>query len=147
MINKKRNKLLALALAIMLAIYVLANVFSNENRIDRLVTRNLSFLNECVKSKSYNEIYKLKTIKKITPYTYNKNEAYIDFYCYGFGLVPSSIYYGFYYTSKDEPVGFQAVPVEFRKDGDGWRWEEQGGDNWQYTRKIAEHWYYYKAGF
>ncbi len=144
---KKSYKWIAIALTLILVIYIVFGVFSYENRINRLVTFNLSFLNQCIKNNAYNEIYRFKAVKSITPYDSKSNELFIDFYCYGLGLVPSSIYYGFYYTSKNEPKGFQNVYVKFEPDGDGWRWKEPSGDNWQYTKKITDHWYYYEAGF
>jgi len=104
-------------------------------------------LNECIENKTYDKIYKIRGIKQITPYSLSENKLYMDFFCNGFGIVPSSIYYGFYYVSNDEPTGFQAVPVKFEPDGDGWKWRELNGDNWNYTEKIADHWYYYEAGF
>jgi len=112
-----------------------------------MVNNNRDFLNECVQKKDYDKTNEIRRIKKITPYYLSGNELYIDLYCYGSGLVPSSTYYGFYYTSNDEPVGFQAAPVKLEVDGDGWKWIESNGDNRYYTEKIADHWYYYEAGF
>ena len=43
--------------------------------------------------------------------------------------------------------GFQDVPVEFVKSGNGWSWAESEGDNTQYTERIAAHWYWYEAKF
>lgn len=57
------------------------------------------------------------------------------------------LYKGFYYSEDDEPHGFQDVPVEFVKSGNGWSWAESEGDNTQYTERIAAHWYWYEAKF
>lgn len=143
---RKKSKWIVISLSVIFVIYILSKIFTYENRIESLVTKNISFLNQCIEYKVYDKIYKIKAVKQITPYASN-NELVIDFYCYGFGIVPSSIYYGFYYTSKDEPKGFQNVDVKFIPYKNGWKWEEERGDNWQYTRKIADHWYYYEAGF
>jgi type I restriction enzyme M protein len=45
-----------------------------------------------------------------------------------FGLIPSTTYKGFYYSEDDEPHGFQDVPVEFVKSGNGWSWAESEGE-------------------
>ena len=84
-------------------------------------------MNECVENKAYDKIYEINKIKSITPYYLSANELYIDFYCYGLGLVPSSTYYGFYYVSNDEPLGFQSTPPEI---GIRWRWVEMERIQW-----------------
>jgi hypothetical protein len=70
-----------------------------------------------------------------------------DFYNNYRIIVPSGVYYGFYYHSVDEPIGFQGESVPLTKDGQGWSWRQSEGDNWYYTEKIADNWYYYEAGF
>lgn len=122
-----------------------------KEKIFFLVYSNKDFLNECVKNNTYKNAYKIVGIKQITSYQLSNNEIYIDFYCTGTGLVPSSVYYGFCYISNDQPLGFQARPVKLKPDGKGWRWEERwenpNGDNWNYIEKITDNWYYYEAGF
>lgn len=120
---------------------------SHKDRITKLVNKNQAFLNECIENKDYDKIYDMKGIKSITPYSLSDDELYIDFYCYGFGIVSSSIYYGFYYSSNDEPVAYQATQMQLEPDGDGWKWQQLNGDNHYYTEKIANNWYYYKVGF
>lgn len=120
---------------------------SKKDKILRLVNNNLNFLNQCVENKDYDKIYKIKEVKRIRRYYVSDDEIYIDFYCYGFGIVPSSVYYGFYYVSDDEPMGFQGVSVKLEPYGDGWKWKEVNGDNAYYTEKIKDHWYYYEASF
>lgn len=146
--NSTKNKIVII---IFICIFAISLFFifnhSNKDKILRLVNNNLDFLNECVENKTYDKIYEIKKIKSITPYYLSANELYIDFYCYGLGLVPSSTYYGFYYVSNDEPLGFLATPVKLESDGDGWKWRESNGQNWYYTEKISDHWYYYEAGF
>lgn len=71
----------------------------------------------------------------------------VEFCTGSFGLVPSTTYKGFYYSEDDEPHGFQDVPIEFVKSGNGWSWAESEGDNTQYTERIAAHWYWYEAKF
>jgi hypothetical protein len=147
----KKGKLFIICFIIFFTVIVLSFIFishqSNKDKVEKIVTTNQDLLNECIQNKTYDQLYKIKGIKNITPYTKENNELYIDFYCYGFGIVPSSIYYGFYYSSNDKPMGFQAAPVKLDVDGNGWQWQETNGDNYYYTEKITSHWYYYKAGF
>lgn len=147
-LKSKRYKKARLFFVFIITISVIFTLKStNEDKIFKLVNNNLSFLNECIENKTYDKIYQIKTIKEITPYSLGGKGLYIDFYCYGLGIVPSSIYYGFYYVSNDKPLGFQAVTVNLESDGDGWKWKEPNGDNWYYTKRIADNWYYYEAGF
>jgi len=62
-------------------------------------------------------------------------------------LVPSSVYYGFYYSVDGKPARLQGVDYELIKEGNGWIWSEKDGDNWYYTEQILDNWYYFKAGF
>jgi hypothetical protein len=148
MLLKVLKKLVIAFIVIILAVsFILNSSILLKYKIEWSVRHNLNYLNECIENGTYDKIYRIKGIRNITPYTLNDKELYIDFYCYGFGFVPGSIYYGFYYSSNDEPVGFQAVPVKLEPQGDGWKWKQIGGDNVYYTEKIAKNWYYYKAGF
>jgi len=146
--NIKKYKMVKIGLICIVAIsmfFIFNN--SNKDKIVKLVNNNREFMNECVEDKDYEKIHEIRGIKKITPYYLSGNELYIDLYCYGSGLVPSSTYHGFYYSSNDEPIGFQAAPVKLESDGYGWKWIESNGDNRYYTEKIADHWYYYEAAF
>ena len=64
-----------------------------------------------------------------------------------FGLVPSTGYYGCYYSPDDVPRPFQNAPVPLVQTDDG-RWEWTGeGDNHGTTSKIKDGWYYFEAHF
>jgi hypothetical protein len=125
----------------------LTNFFSYKNKVFRMVKRNTDLLNHSIQSASYDAAYKIKGVKDIRAYTNSDGTPLIDYFCYGFGLVPSSVYYGFYYSGNSKPAGFQGVNYELSKEGNGWAWFEKSGDNWYYTEKISGNWYYYKAGF
>ena len=77
----------------------------------------------------------------------NAKTGMVQFDVGGFGLVPSSSYWGFYYSPGDEPMGFDGAEVEFTESGKGWLWQEEKGDNRNYTEKITDNWYYFKAEF
>ena len=74
-------------------------------------------------------------------------ENVVAFYMGGFGLAPSSVYYGFYYSPEDIPVGTgEGQLVKAEGDNAGWSWQGYG-DNGGEIRKIKPHWYYYKCWF
>jgi len=148
MTNKKKYKIALIAFICIIAVLQFrSSINSNKSKIIEIVNNNLDILNESVKNNDYDTAYKINGIEKIESYYLGGNNAFVDFYCSGSGLVSSSIYYGFYYVNPDEPLGFQATRVKLEADGDGWKWEETNGDNYYYTEKIIDHWYYYEAGF
>ncbi len=71
----------------------------------------------------------------------------VQFFSGGFGLVPSSTYYGFYYSEDDVPVAYANSNNKLTVVSDNeWAWDD-GTDNGGITKKISEHWYYYEAWF
>lgn len=71
----------------------------------------------------------------------------VDFFVTGFGLVPSSTYYGFYYLPEDLPLMYMDGMAKLTKYEEG-AWEWQGaGDNGGIIKKITDGWYYYEASF
>lgn len=143
------KRILIVVLLIIAVIFLNSRIrsYSRKNKIFKMVTDNIELLNESVSSGEYDEAYKIKGIEDISTYRTSTGRLYIDYYCYGFGIVPSSIYYGFCYVAEDKPIGFQGTDVKLTKSGSGWAWQEPSGDNYCYTEKITDHWYYYEAGF
>lgn len=146
---KKRKILKRIIISILVVAFAvfLINFFSYKNRIYRMVRGNMDLLNHSIDSELYDEAYKIGSIKDISEYTTSYGNLVIDYFCYGFGLVPSSVYYGFYYSGDGKPAGFQGVNYELIKKGNGWTWSEKGGDNWYYTEQILDNWYFFNAGF
>ena len=75
----------------------------------------------------------------------NPKDAFGEFTCDGWGLTPSSSYYGFYY-SPNGPRAFQGVETELTPHEGGYAWQAEG-DNHGFTREIGEGFYYYEAHF
>ena len=74
-------------------------------------------------------------------------EDVVAFYMGGFGLAPSSVYYGFYYSPEDIPVGTgEGQLVKAEEDSACWSWQGYG-DNGGGIRRIKPNWYYYKCWF
>lgn len=78
---------------------------------------------------------------------YETHSGCVDFCMGGFGLVPSTVYWGVIYTTEDTPVGFQGLDVDYIWDGEGWYWQEENSDNYSYVTKLDDHWYLYKMWF
>lgn len=72
-------------------------------------------------------------------------DAFVEFTCDGWGLTPSSSYYGFYY-SPNGPRAFQGVETELIPQDGGFAWQAEG-DNHGFTREIGEGFYYFEAHF
>ena len=70
---------------------------------------------------------------------------FVEFDCDGWGLVPSSSYYGIYY-SPSGPRAFQGADVELTPGEGGYVWQAEG-DNHGFTREIGDGFYYYEAHF
>lgn len=141
--------LLIVFLAIAIIVFVIPNISSylNKSRIINIVRGNQELLNSSIQEGSYNDVLKIDGVRDIHFFKTDAGNTYIDYFCSGFGIVPSSVYYGFYYHSIDEPIGYQGVNVKLTRDSSGWSWRQPGGDNWCYIEKIEDHWYYYEAGF
>jgi len=145
--TKNILKRIIISLVIVAFAVFLINFFSYKNNIFRMVRGNTDLLNHSVYSGLYDEAYKIRGVKDISEYTTTNGNLLVDYFCYGFGLVPSSAYYGFYYSGDGKPAGFQGVDYELMKEGNGWTRSEKDGDNWYYTEQILDNWYYFKAGF
>ncbi len=77
---------------------------------------------------------------------YGTENAFVDFFCHGWGLVPSSSYYGFYYSPQG-PQSFWGGEEELLPTEDGgYAWQGEG-DNHGFTRQIGENFYYYEGHF
>lgn len=71
----------------------------------------------------------------------------VDFFVTGFGLVPSSTYYGFYYSPEDLPLMHMDEMAKLTEYEEGaWKWQGVG-DNGGIVKKITDCWYYYEASF
>ena len=71
----------------------------------------------------------------------------VQFYFSGKGLVPSSTYYGFYYSEENTPAAFQNVSEELEPVSENeWTWSD-GTDNGGMTKRIVDNWFYYEAWF
>lgn len=146
---------LSLLLIMFLVINYIASLPSYDNYydIERYVNSNYSELEKVAKDYMNNK--KSKTPKHVAYiYVYSPKESYIEsnntiveFNTSAKGLVPSSIYYGFYYSEKNIPACFQNGKCNLVEKGKNkWEWYD-GGDNGGTTIKIRDHWFYMEAHF
>ena len=128
-LQKKVKKSVGLGICVFLTL-LLVSQLHYEKRIQKFVLRNEEELTEFTKN-----------------YLAVTKEDVVAFYMGGFGLAPSSVYYGFYYSPEDIPVGTgEGQLVKAEGDNAGWSWQGYG-DNGGEIRKIKPHWYYYKCWF
>ena len=71
----------------------------------------------------------------------------VDFLVGSKGLVPSGIYYGFYYSHVDSVGGHIQQNRTLREYGRGFMIEENDSENREYVEKIADGWYWYELHY
>ncbi|MCF6465342.1 hypothetical protein [Clostridium sp. Cult2] len=147
--KKFARSILIIFILLFLIIFIVPRIRSyvTKTKIINIVKNNQELLNDSISKGSYKEILSINGVRDVDIYTTDRGNIYIEFFCSGFGIVPSSLYYGFYYHGIDEPMGFQGSSLKFEQQGHGWYWREINGDNYNYTEKIIDNWYFYVAGF
>lgn len=121
--------------------------------LERRYTREVSshreeltaFANACLDSGQVPSDLPLPGLVKRADLWKDTGETYVEFSCDGWGLVPSSSYYGFYYSPQGPRV-FQGAAVKLTPQDGGYAWQAEG-DNRGFTREIGEDFYYYEAHF
>ena len=71
----------------------------------------------------------------------------VEFFTGGFGLAPSTVYRGFYYSAGDAHTPFQGIDQPLEVTGSAAEWREPESDNWGRSRRIMPHWFWYEAHF
>ena len=119
----------------------------SKDQIFSLVQDHHDFLLQCIADNDPDRAKDVTGIQDI----HVEKDTYVEFYCGGSGLVPSSSYYGFYYSPDDLPLAVDVTVTEnLRPEGNGFGWKQSGGwdgDNWYYTERIMENWYYYESHY
>lgn len=147
-IMKKWNKIIIAAILIILAIYAVKYISNPERRIkyfinqnnEELVTIAEAYLNSDATIKN---TYKSVEVEQV----FRGNNDIVQFYYGGAGIVPSSKYYGFYYSPDDVPTAYQNANCRLSAvSDDEWEWSD-GTDNGGRTIRIMKNWFYYEAWF
>ncbi|MCD8107702.1 MAG: hypothetical protein LUE20_07050 [Oscillospiraceae bacterium] len=72
----------------------------------------------------------------------------IEFDLCGFGIAPSSTYYGCFFSPDDVPLVYGQMNYTLVKQSEGyWTWQEENGDNHGSVAKIRDRWYYFSVSF
>ena len=111
--------------------------------IFQIVNDNKEILLNDIANNDFTNSLKIKGIKSIDA---DNDFGIIDFYCGGWGIVPSSSYFGFYYTADDKPKPTSLTPGDaLHRKGNGY--ESKYRSNRYYTERIIENFYYYEAHY
>ncbi len=72
------------------------------------------------------------------------DKGMVEFSTGGYGLAPSSVYFGFYYSADDVHIPFWGMDCPMVVDGDVATWDN-GPGNYGTSIRIMEKWFWYKA--
>ena len=155
--DKLFRKLVILMLLILFCFFVIKyfdnQTYDNYYHIEDYVNDNYGELEKIANNYINNKnTKKPKNIIDISVHRPNENyvnndNSTVEFYMYGTGIVPSSHYYGFYYSKNDIPSCFQNGDCNLNEyEKNKWSWKGTG-DNRGKTIKIREYWFYYEAHF
>lgn len=146
-VMKKWNKIIIIALLIILAIYAIRFISNPERRIKNFVNQNSEEL-VTISEASLNSDITTKTYKGVkVEQVFRGDNDIVQFYYGGVGIAPASKYYGFYYSPDDIPTAYQNTNSKLSAvSDDEWEWSD-GTDNGGRTIKIMKNWFYYEAWF
>ena len=150
----KTRVLFGAAAAVILSALIAVGLWMSkdmEGRVRDFVLTNQVQLEEiagdCLAGKSFQPSYQGVRVDGVFSGADPATDRIVQFCYTGFGLVPSSTYYGFYYSPENVPVSFQntGLPLTTCEDGT-WQWSD-GTDNGGVTKSIGNGWFYYQAWF
>ena len=123
-------------------------------RISRFVTKNEAALTEIAEEVLKGKIYSETEYRGVeVEGLFEGDHPMVQFYSFGTGLVPSSTYYGFYYSPEDVPLPYQNADDHYAVTGNpenakpGTTSYQGYGDNGGRTIRIMPCWFYYEAWF
>ncbi len=145
---KNRRVIVVVFIIVFASIFFCLRTNNEYNQINNFVNENSMELEEIAKNSLNNTLKDLKYKNVKIEGQYSGDHEIVQFLYNAVGIVPSSGYYGFYYSPDDKPATFQNVDFPLNAIGnDEWEWSEVGTDNRGKTIRIKECWYYYEAWF
>lgn len=144
---KKRDKKIIVVVLILLTICGIKHSSNPEHRINNFIKQNREEL-VTIAEAHLNSDPSITTYKgvEVEPVCRGKHDI-VEFYYCGVGLVPSSTYYGFYYSPDDVPTPYQNTNDKLVAVSDAqWEWSD-GTDNGGRTKRVMKNWFYYEAWF
>jgi len=147
-IMKKWNKIIIAAILIILAICAVKYISNPERQIKNFINQNNEELVTIAEAYLNSDATIKNTYKNVeVEQVFRGNNDIVQFYYGGVGIVPSSKYYGFYYSPDDVPTAYQNVNCRLSAvSDDEWEWSD-GTDNGSRTIRIMKKWFYYEAWF
>ena len=149
--KKWKKKLIIIGILILAWIF-LKLWFNPETRIKHFVNANeenlkeiaLTYLSgEKILSLSERDYYKGVEIWGVQ----SGEHPVVKFFYRGKGIVPSGVYYGFYYSPNNLPAAILDEGRMLQSSGkEEWTWSGEG-DNGGMTKRIGENWFYFESWF
>ena len=116
-------------------------VNSNERNLQEIALTYLS--GEKIPSSSERDYYKSVEIWGVQ----SGEHPVVKFFYSGKGIVPSGVYYGFYYSPDNVPAAILDEGRMLKPSGkEEWMWSGDG-DNGGLTKRIMENWFYFESWF
>ena len=149
--KKQRQHLVLILVGIGVVLVIILSVLifsgNKQKRITDFVMDNKTELESIALSYLHGDIATTKYKGVEVDGLYSGEHSIVQFYCSGFGLAPSTKYFGFYYSEDDIPVAFQNVDIDLTSTVvDEWIGND-GTDNGGLTKKITDGWFYFEAWF
>lgn len=141
-----QKKYLAIAAAVIVSAGLTLAVQLSPNP-HNIYTRRLPELTQTVQTLLENSSAAQPDIPGVQSVTYWDGEnPIIEFTTCASGFVPSSGYYGLYYSVSGSPAAFQNTDQPLTRAEDGLYWQAEG-DNWGETTRLDDHWFTFEAHF
>ena len=88
-------------------------------------------------------------VTEVTLYPAGEGRAQtVEFLCGGWGVGPSTSYWGISHVPSDVLTGFQGAALSGWEPWDGgWLWREAGGDNRCFVRRLEPGWFCFEMRF
>jgi len=142
----RKALVLIMALIVMLPLSACGSAEKEKQDIFTLVENNYDAIVQACKSKDADALLAIEGIKDV-----DFADDYVFVYCEGYGIAPSSQYYGFYYSAENLPVAvfdgqIIADTDELTEEGSGYKYLDAGYNSF-YTEHIKGSIYFYSASF
>ena len=119
--------------------------YLDKDQIFKLVTEHRNELMDYISRGDYTDLPALEGIQRVSVLP---GSACVCFDCGGFGLIPNTHSFGFYYTPDGNPVSVEMCMTEDLQPMEkGMGWQQENGDNTYYTEEITDHFFYYETQY
>ena len=142
----KRVPVLLFMLSLAFSMVGCHNQQSARRDILALVEKNYETIVAACENKDVDTLYAIDGIDQV-----DIIDGYVLIFCEGYGIAPSSQYYGFYYSEENQPVAvfdghILCDTTELIEEGKGYQYTDSG-NNVFYTENMKGNLYFYSASF